>query len=63
MQPADPHILHPDHAPTPFTADEIRTGCPAGRTVTMAVDGLYAVTAIFELHGERSPGLSASLLP
>ena len=39
MQPADPHILHPDHAPTPFTADEIRTGCPAGRTVTMAVDG------------------------
>lgn len=30
----DPHILHPGHAPTPFTAEEIRQGCPTGRTVT-----------------------------
>lgn len=30
----DPHVLRPDHAPTPFTADEIRRGCPTGRTVT-----------------------------
>lgn len=30
----DPHPLHAGHAPTPFTADEIRRGCPAGRTVT-----------------------------
>jgi hypothetical protein len=29
----DPHLLHPDHLPTPFTADEIRVGCPPGRTV------------------------------
>ena len=29
----DPHQLHVDHLPTPFTADEIRVGCPPGRTV------------------------------
>jgi hypothetical protein len=30
----DPRVIHPGHAPTPFTADEIRQGCPRGRTVT-----------------------------
>jgi hypothetical protein len=30
----DPHVVHPGHAPTPFTAEEIRQGCPAGRTMT-----------------------------
>jgi hypothetical protein len=30
----DPHVVLPGHAPTPFTADEIRRGCPAGRRVT-----------------------------
>ncbi len=30
----DPHVLHDGHAPTPFTAEEIRHGCPVGRTVT-----------------------------
>jgi hypothetical protein len=29
----DPHQLRPDHHPTPFSADEIRIGCPPGRTV------------------------------
>ncbi len=29
--PADEKRLEPDHAPTPFTAAEIRTGCPEGR--------------------------------
>lgn len=29
----DPHVLRPDHLPTPFTADEIRAGCSPGRTV------------------------------
>lgn len=33
----DPHRLHPDHLPTPFTADEIREGCPPGRTVRSLV--------------------------
>ena len=33
----DAHILHPGHAPTPFTADEIQAGCPAGRTIRLAV--------------------------
>lgn len=33
----DPHRLRPDHLPTPFSADEIRAGCPAGRTIRMLV--------------------------
>jgi hypothetical protein len=34
---ADPHLLRPDHRPTPFTADEIRLGCQPGRTIRMLV--------------------------
>jgi hypothetical protein len=34
----DPHVLEPGQAPTPFTADEIRQGCPAGRTIRLRVD-------------------------
>ena len=30
---ADPHQLAPDDLPTPFTAEEIREGCPRGRTL------------------------------
>ena len=33
----DPHQLRPDHLPTPFSADEIRVGCPPGRTVRSLV--------------------------
>ena len=33
----DPHQLRPDHLPTPFTADELRLGCPPGRTVRSLV--------------------------
>ena len=35
---ADPHVLEPGHAPTPFTAEEIRRGCPPGRTIRMLVE-------------------------
>lgn len=34
----DPHVLAPGRAPTPFTADEIRAGCPTGRTTRLRVD-------------------------
>jgi hypothetical protein len=34
----DPHILEPGHAPTPFTAAEIRRGCPTGRTIRLRVE-------------------------
>ena len=33
---SDPHQLAPDHLPTPFTAEEIRLGCPPGRTLRYA---------------------------
>lgn len=33
---SDPRVVDPGHAPTPFTADEIRRGCPTGRQVTVA---------------------------
>ena len=31
--PPDAHRLRPDHLPTPFSAQQIRDGCPAGRTI------------------------------
>ena len=31
--PPDVHRLQPDHLPTPFSAAQIRDGCPAGRTI------------------------------
>jgi hypothetical protein len=38
MTDHDPHILGPGQAPTPFTADEIRQGCPPGRTIRLLVE-------------------------
>jgi len=32
------HVVESRWAPTPFTAEEIRAGCPAGRTIRMRVD-------------------------
>jgi hypothetical protein len=37
-QTQDPHVLASGRAPTPFTADEIRGGCPPGRTTRLRVD-------------------------
>lgn len=34
----DPRVLGPGLAPTPFTADQIRAGCPAGRTIRLLVE-------------------------
>lgn len=34
----DDHVLAPGTAPTPFSASEIRAGCPAGRTVVVRVE-------------------------
>ncbi|GAA4109130.1 hypothetical protein GCM10022415_02120 [Knoellia locipacati] len=35
---SDDHVLAPGTAPTPFSASEIRDGCPAGRTVVVRVE-------------------------
>ena len=35
--PPDRNVLGPGTAPTPFTADEIRSACPTGRTAVLAV--------------------------
>jgi hypothetical protein len=34
----DLHLLASDRAPTPFTAEEIRGGCPTGRTIRLLVE-------------------------
>jgi hypothetical protein len=34
----DPYLLGPGLLPTPFTADEIRAGCPDGRTIRLFVE-------------------------
>lgn len=33
--PPESHRLRPDHLPTPFSAAEIRDGCPVGRTIRL----------------------------
>jgi hypothetical protein len=33
--PPESHRLQPDHLPTPFSAAQIRDGCPVGRTIYM----------------------------
>lgn len=35
----DPRRLKPDHAPTPYTADEIRDACPEGRVSVFRTEG------------------------
>lgn len=35
---SDEHVLGPGMVPTPFSATEIREGCPAGRTVVVRVE-------------------------
>jgi hypothetical protein len=63
----DPHVVQPGHAPTPFTSDEIRQGCPAGRTVIARTEAsgepdrvdltVFAETdeagAVLESNGQR----------
>lgn len=38
----DPRVLGPGLAPTPFTAEEIRAGCPVGRTIDLLVESAGA---------------------
>jgi hypothetical protein len=35
---ADPHVLAPGTLPTPFTAEEIRAGCPVGRFIRTRIE-------------------------
>jgi hypothetical protein len=34
----DPHVVAGDLTPTPFTAEEIRAGCPPGRVIVLRVE-------------------------
>lgn len=36
----DARIFEPDHLPTPYTAEEIRLGCPMGRAIRLQVDNV-----------------------
>lgn len=33
--PPDANRIRPDHVPTPFSAEDIRIGCPLGRTIRL----------------------------
>jgi hypothetical protein len=37
-QTGDPHVLAPGHAPTPFTAEEIRAATSVGKSIRRLVD-------------------------
>jgi hypothetical protein len=59
---SDPHILRPDHHPTPFTAAEIRQASQVGRTVrqVVEVEGEPTVTRILrwiEADADGATGL------
>jgi hypothetical protein len=43
---SDPHVVEAGHAPTPFTAQEIRQGCPAGRRIRLLVESADGETFI-----------------
>lgn len=36
--PPEANRLQPDHLPTPFSAGDIRAGCPSGRTIRLRVE-------------------------
>jgi hypothetical protein len=38
LSAADPHVVQPNHAPTPFLAEEIHAACPVGRTIRQLVE-------------------------
>jgi hypothetical protein len=38
--PPESHRLRPDHLPTPFSAAQIRAGCPPGRTIRIREDAV-----------------------
>jgi hypothetical protein len=53
----DQHVLDSEHAPTPFTAAEIRSGCPEGRAIRLLVepaDGEPFVRVTRFLHCDES---------
>jgi hypothetical protein len=42
----DPRVVDPGHAPTPFTAAEIRTSCPEGRRATVRNVDSYTTSTV-----------------
>lgn len=42
----DAYVMAPGMAATPFTADEIRAGCPAGRTTHLRIEAAGAPTTV-----------------
>lgn len=62
----DSHRLHPDHAPTPFSADEIRDATPVGHTVETVTEHDGAIvarqrTVFTEVDGERAVMVSTPI--
>ncbi len=42
---SDPRILETGHAPTPFTAEEIRAASPAGKSMTLRIESADGSTS------------------
>ena len=60
--PTDPSAeerrLQPDHAPTPYTAERIREGCPDGRVSTFLIEvaGRPPMVQVFRFSGGDKEG-------
>jgi len=48
--PPDSHRLQPDHLPTPFSAAQIRDGCPAGRFIVLREEEPGAATTYRQIR-------------
>lgn len=57
--PPESHRLRPDHLPTPFSAAQIRDGCPVGRTIRLREESggeapTFRRIVFTEIEGETS---------
>jgi hypothetical protein len=61
----DPHVLDPDHLPTPFSAAQIREGTAPGRTLVVRVDvaGQPSSTRTTRFHDLDDEGATMTRTP
>lgn len=62
-KPPEKNRMQPGHAPTPYSADEIRKGCPAGRTTKFMIEMIGQPTSYqlltFVAHSTEGTGFES----
>jgi hypothetical protein len=57
--PSDENRLQPDHLPTPFSASEIRAGCPVGRTIRIQVEAPWGEQTFLQIRFVNADAIGA----